>query len=89
MALIAVDNLSIATRASSHELRHTSFVTRQVRMSWVMRHDLGRYAVLVNVLLFPLIIVSIIVDSSYLQLPSLVIHVYMLVTALLMLIIGA
>eukprot|EP00900_Chrysochromulina_parva_P009286 jgi/Chrpa1/18359/Chrysochromulina_OHIO_Genome00017869-RA len=74
---------SFVTRASSH----VSFVTRQVRMSWVMRHDLGRYAVLVNVLLFPLIIVSIIVDSSYLQLPSLVIHVYMLVTALLMLII--
>ena len=65
------------------------FVTRQVRMSWVMRHDLGRYAVLVNVLLFPLIIVNIIVDSSYLQLPSLVIHVYLLVTALLLLIIGA
>ena len=66
-----------------------SFVTRQVRMSWVMRHDLSRYAVLVNVLLFPLIIGNIIIDSSYLQLPSLVIHVYMLVTALLMLIIGA
>jgi hypothetical protein len=54
-----------------------------------MRHDLGRYAVLVNVLLFPLIIGNIIVDSTYLQLPSLVIHVYLLVTALLLLIIGA